>query len=83
MTMASRSPNCSVQPSKRLGGWEVVQAGHKRASAFAEKKSDAMKMARSMVRHDGGGEVRIKNSMGKVVESKTVRGNPFQRRRAA
>jgi len=42
-----------------------------------------MKMARSMVRHDGGGEVRIKNSMGKVVESKTVRGNPFQRRRAA
>jgi hypothetical protein len=36
-----------------------------------------------MVRRDGGGEVRIKNSMGKVVESKTVRANPFHRRRAA
>jgi hypothetical protein len=28
-----------------------------------------------MVRRDGGGEVRLKNHIGKVVESKTVRGS--------
>jgi len=72
--------NQNVQPSKRVGGWEIVRAGHKRASAFDETQAGAVKKAQAMVRRDGGGEVRIKNRIGKVVESKTVRGSLWSRR---
>lgn len=36
-----------------------------------------------MVRKEGGGEVRIKNDLGKVVELKKVRGSFLGRRAAA
>lgn len=81
--MATHTANRNVQPSKRLGGWEIVRAGNKRASAFDETKEGAVKKARAMVRRDGGGEVRIKNNLGKVVELKKVRGTLWSRRAAA
>jgi hypothetical protein len=42
-----------------------------------------VKKARAMVRQEGGGEVRIKNDVGKVVELKKVRGPLLGRRAAA
>lgn len=81
--MERRSANQTIQPSKRSDGWVVVPAGKKQATAFVDSKAGALKLARTMVRRDGGGEVRVKNRMGKVVEAKTVRGNPFGRRRRA
>lgn len=78
--MQARTANRNVQPSKRLGGWEIVRAGHKRASAFDETQAGAVRKAQEMVRRDGGGEVRVKNHIGKVVESKTVRGSLWPRR---
>jgi hypothetical protein len=81
--MMTRTANRNVQPSKRLGGWEIVTAGSKRASAFDETRAGAVKKARAMVRRDGGGEVRVKNDIGKVVESTTVRGTPWSRKAAA
>jgi len=81
--MAARTANRNVQPSKRLGGWEIVRAGSKRASDFDDTKSGAVKKARAMVRSEGGGEVRIKNDLGKVVELKKVRGSLLSRRAAA
>ena len=80
--MATRTANRNVQPSKRLGGWEIVRAGGKRASDFDETKAGAVRKARALVRSEGGGEVRVKNDIGKVVELKQVRG-PLRSRRAA
>jgi hypothetical protein len=78
--MALQTANRNVQPNKRIGGWEVVRAGDRRASAFSKTKSGALKKARVMVRREGGGEVRIKNHIGKVVEAKKVRGPVLSRR---
>lgn len=81
--MATRTANRNVQPNERLGGWEIVRAGDKRASVFDETKAGAVEKAQAMVRREGGGEVRVKNDLGKVVESKTVRGALWSRRAAA
>jgi hypothetical protein len=78
--MSAPTANRNVQPSKRIGGWEIVRAGNKRASGFDETRAGAVKKARSMVRREGGGEVRVKNHIGKVVESTNVRGTLWPRR---
>jgi hypothetical protein len=70
--MATKNSNRYVQRNRRLDGWEVVQAGHKRAAAYARTREEAVKRARAMVRRDGGGEVRIKNAIGKIVDSERV-----------
>jgi hypothetical protein len=80
--MTPRTANRNVQPSRRLGGWEVVRAGERFATDFDETKAGAVKKAQAMVRSEGGGEVRVKNDIGKVVELKKVRG-AFLSRRAA
>lgn len=81
--METRTANRNVQPNERLGGWEIVVAGSRRASAFDETKEGAVKKAQAMVRREGGGEVRVKNDLGKVVESTKVRGALWSRRAAA
>jgi hypothetical protein len=81
--METRTANRNVQPSKRLGGWEIVRAGSSRPSEFDETRDGAVKKARAMVRREGGGEVRVKNDLGKVVELKTVRAALWSRRAAA
>jgi hypothetical protein len=80
--VSMHTANRNVQPSKRLGGWEIVRAGNKRASAFDETRAGAVKKAQAMVRREGGGEVRVKNDIGKVVELKKVRGALLSRRAA-
>jgi hypothetical protein len=80
--MAPRTANRNVQPSTRLGGWEIVRAGERLATVFDETKEGAVEKAQEMVRSEGGGEVRVKNDLGKVVELKTVH-SPLRSRRAA
>ena len=62
-----------VQPRPE-GGWEVVKEKHARASAVTRTKADAVDRAREIVRHEGGGEIRIKNQQGRLIDSDTVRG---------
>lgn len=81
--MEAQTANRNVQPSKRLGGWEIVRAGSRRPSAFDDTKAGAVRTAKELVRKEGGGEVRIKNDLGKVVELKKVRGTLWNRRVAA
>ena len=71
-----------VQPNKERGGWDVVKELHKQASAHTETKEQAINRARQIIRNQGGGELRIKNERGQLIESNTVT-PPRHRRRAA
>jgi Uncharacterized protein conserved in bacteria (DUF2188) len=62
-----------VQPNKARGGWDVVKELHKQASAHTETKEQAIDRARQIIRNLGGGELRIKNERGQLIESNTVR----------
>jgi Uncharacterized protein conserved in bacteria (DUF2188) len=74
--MSRPTANRNVQPNEHIGGWEVVRAGNVRALAFDRTRAGAVRKARAMVRREGGGEVRVKNDIGKVVESRKIRGTP-------
>ena len=80
--MSSRTANRNVQPNEWVG-WEIVRAGDRRASDFDATKAGALEKAREMVRRDGGGEVRLMNDLGRVVESETVRVSLWSGRAAA
>ena len=62
-----------VQPNKTRGGWDVVKEGHKQVSAHTETKAEAINRARQIVRNQGGGELRIKNEQGRLIESDTIK----------
>jgi hypothetical protein len=62
-----------VQPNKERGGWDVVKEGHKQASAHAETKAEAIDRAREIVANQGGGELRIKNERGQLIDSDTIK----------
>jgi Uncharacterized protein conserved in bacteria (DUF2188) len=62
------------------GGWDVVKEGHRRATAHGATKTDAVKAARKLIRHEGGGEIRIMNRTGKVTEADTI---PRSKKRSA
>ena len=62
-----------VQPNKQRGGWDVVKELHKQASAHTETKGEAISRARQIIRNQGGGELRIKNERGQLIESNTVK----------
>lgn len=53
-------------------GWDVVREGHRRATAHGATKADAVKTARELIRQEGGGEIRILNRTGKVVDASKV-----------
>lgn len=61
-------------------GWDVVKEGHRRATAHGSTKADAVRTARRLIRQEGGGEIRVLNRTGKVVDESTV---SRARRRAA
>lgn len=54
------------------GGWDVLKEGDRRASVHAKTQSEAVTRARAIVRKAGGGEVRVMNRAGKIVDSNTV-----------
>ena len=62
-----------VQPNKKRGGWDVVKEGHKQVSAHTETKAEAINRARQIVRNQGGGELRIKNEQGRLIDSDTIK----------
>jgi Uncharacterized protein conserved in bacteria (DUF2188) len=54
-------------------GWDVVKEGHRRATAHGATKADAVETARELIREEGGGgEIRILNRTGKVVDASKV-----------
>lgn len=61
-----------VQKASSGRGWDVVREGHRRATAHGATKADAVRAARELTRQEGGGEIRILNRTGKVVDRKTV-----------
>ncbi|MBS1888741.1 MAG: DUF2188 domain-containing protein [Actinobacteria bacterium] len=61
-----------VVPNTRTGGWDIVKAGHRRATGHAKTMKEAITHARRAVRKDGGGELRIVNRAGKLTESNTI-----------
>lgn len=61
-------------------GWDVVKEGHRRATAHGATKREAIETAEELIRQEGGGEIRILNRTGKVVDATTVK---RQRRRVA
>ncbi|HXE46164.1 MAG TPA: DUF2188 domain-containing protein [Conexibacter sp.] len=54
------------------GGWEVLKEGHRRAPNHYETQQKALARARELARREGGGEIRVMNTMGKVVDAVTV-----------
>jgi hypothetical protein len=71
--------NRYVRPASQ-GGWEIVKEGHRRGTALETTKARAIVRARELVRSEGGGEVRVMNRTGKLVDSNTV---PARRPRAS
>jgi uncharacterized protein YdaT len=67
-----------VVPNNERGGWDVKKEGAKRASAHTDRKVEAVDRAREIVRNERGGEIRIQNKKGKLIDSHTIRG-PKQR----
>lgn len=82
--MASRKGNDNdryVVPNTERGGWDVVKEAHERASAHTRTKQEAIDRGRQIVRSLGGGELRIANKEGQIIDSDTVpRGNESPRR---
>jgi hypothetical protein len=62
-----------VQPNKERGGWDIVKELHKQASAHTETKEQAIDRARQIIKNLGGGELRIKNERGQLIESNTIK----------
>lgn len=62
-----------VVPNRQRGGWDVVKERHKRASAHAPKKKGAIDRGREIVRGAGGGELRIQNRQGRLIDSDTIK----------
>lgn len=63
-----------VVPNKERGGWDVVKEDHKRASAHAPRKQEAIDRARKIVNGQSGGEIRIADKQGRFSDSDTVGG---------
>jgi hypothetical protein len=57
-----------VQPNKERGGWDIVKQRHQRASAHTNTKAEAINRARQIIRNQGGGELRIKNEQGRLID---------------
>jgi hypothetical protein len=55
------------------GGWDVVKEHHQRASAHAETKREAVNRGRQIVSNLGGGELRIQNQQGQLIDSDTIK----------
>ena len=54
------------------GSWQLRKDGDRRASVQSTTKQGAIQRARTMVSNEGGGEIRVLNSAGKIKEQITV-----------
>jgi hypothetical protein len=67
--------NRYVKPNAN-GGWDILKEGHRRALAHRETEDKAVEHAEELTRLEGGGEIRVMNTMGKIVRETTVAGAP-------
>lgn len=63
--------NRYVQPNAN-GGWDILKEGHRRALVHCETEQNAVECAVELTRLEGGGEIRVMNTMGKIVRETTV-----------
>lgn len=61
-----------VVPNKERGGWDVVKEDHDRSSVHTDTKKEAIDAGREFVRNAGGGELRIQNREGDLIDSDTI-----------
>jgi hypothetical protein len=50
-----------------------VQERHKQVSAHTATKEQAIKRARQIIKNQGGGELRIKNEQGRLIDGDTIK----------
>lgn len=72
LTSRANESDRYVVPNQERGGWDVIKEDHERASAHANTKAAAVNRAREIVRNQGGGEIRIANQQGRLIDSDTV-----------
>jgi uncharacterized protein DUF2188 len=63
-----------IVPNKERGGWDVKREGAQRSSFHGDTKKETIDRGREIVRNEGGGELRIQNRHGDLIDSDTVRG---------
>ena len=63
--------NRYVQPSAS-GGWDILKEGHRRPLVHCDSERTAVERALELTRLEGGGEIRVMNTMGKIVRETTV-----------
>jgi hypothetical protein len=63
------------------GGWDVVKEDHQRSSAHTETKREAINRGRQIVSNLGGGELRIQNRQGQLIDSDTIKPGHESKRR--
>jgi hypothetical protein len=61
-----------VQPSKKGGGWEILEEGHRRATARAATQEQAVAQARILARREGGGKISVRDRTGKISDTVVV-----------
>lgn len=54
------------------GRWKYMKEGAKRATGIVNTQGEAEKLAKEVVKNQGGGEVRIHGEDGKIRDSDTV-----------
>jgi hypothetical protein len=54
------------------GSWAVTKPGAERALFTASTQEEAVQRARELLRRDGGGELRIHGTDGKVRDQRTI-----------
>lgn len=64
--------NRRIIQQRRDGDWEIKKPGADRASAITDTQSAAIDRARQILGNDGGGELTIKGTDGKIRDSDTV-----------
>ena len=64
--------NRRIVQQQEDGRWEVKAPRADRASAITDTQSGAINRARDILSHDGGGELTIKGTDGKIRDSDTV-----------
>jgi Uncharacterized protein conserved in bacteria (DUF2188) len=58
------------------GSWDVLKEGHRRSAIHTPSREAAVSRAQALVRREGGGEVRVMNGVGKIMDTRTVVGRP-------
>lgn len=67
-----------TKPSSRIvqrhgdDDWEVRKPGASRASAVEATQAEAIQRARNIVKHDGGGELKVRSEKGNIRQQNTI-----------